>query len=215
MGAILRVLFVYKFHVISNSKFISLSSSYVLIKLYPERNASGGYIMLRHILIPLDGSALSEQALYYAQEILAQGGRFTLLSVLETPLDYQYSMLEVPMTVMSAPSESDYSRSHQHLEEYLKNKAQKLAERGYEVETIVEVGDPASVIVDTASAKKVNTIVMTTHGRTGLSRWLFGSVTQKVISKMPCPVMVVPGIQPVESAEAVPVAEAKPAVATT
>lgn len=157
--------------------------------------------MLRHVLVPLDGSALSEQALHYAQEIVANGGKLTLLSVIEVPIDYEYSLVDVPLTVVTARaySESEFNSTHRRIQEYLNSKARKLAEKGFEVETVVETGDPASIIHDIASNKKTNAIVMTTHGRTGLSRWLFGSVAQKVISQMPCPVMVVPGLHPVES----------------
>jgi nucleotide-binding universal stress UspA family protein len=159
--------------------------------------------MLRHVLVPLDGSALSEQALYHAQNVIPDGSKLTLLSVIEVPVDYEYSLMDVPLTVVTARaySESEYNNTHQRIQEYLNNRARKLVEKGYEVEIIVETGDPATVIHDTAAKIMANAIVMTTHGRTGLSRWLFGSVTQKVISNMPCPVLVVPGSQPVESAK--------------
>ena len=56
----------------------------------------------------------------------------------------------------------------------------------------VHVGEPANVIVETAERLKVDAIVMSTHGRSGLSRWLFGSVTNKVLSANVCPVYVIP-----------------------
>ena len=176
--------------------------------------------MLRHVLVPLDGSALSEQALHYAQEIIAQGGRITLLTVVEVPIDYEYSLVDIPLTVVTsrAYSEAEYTNTQLRIQDYLNSKAHKLAEKGYELEIIVERGEPAAVIHDVATNKKVNAIVMTTHGRTGLSRWLFGSITQKVISQMPCPVLVVPGLQPVEAPKPEVVPEAisidNPAVAT-
>ena len=57
---------------------------------------------------------------------------------------------------------------------------------------MVEAGDPATVIVETAQKLHVDAIVMSTHGRSGLSRWLFGSVTQKVLAASCCPVFVIP-----------------------
>jgi nucleotide-binding universal stress UspA family protein len=159
--------------------------------------------MLRHVLVPLDGSALSEQALYHAMDILGPNGRITLLTVMEAPFTYEYAMLEVPLTMMTSRAYTDEEfKSAQHrVTEYLNSNAKKLHERGYEVEILVETGDPATVIHDVAAKQKANAIVLTTHGRTGLSRWLFGSVSQKVISQMPCPVYLVPGIQPEEAAE--------------
>ena len=55
------------------------------------------------------------------------------------------------------------------------------------------VGNVTSVIVERAHALHVDAIVMSTHGRSGLNRWMFGSVTQRVLALMPCPVLVVPG----------------------
>lgn len=151
--------------------------------------------MLKHILVPLDGSLLSEMALDYARDIVAVDGKVTLVSVIETPLDYDYTLVDIPLTVVTARAydEKAYSNTYQRVQEYLNGKAKELSAEGFEVHCVVETGEPATVITDVASRNHVGAIVMTTHGRTGISRWLFGSVTQKVISAMPCPVFVVPG----------------------
>ena len=57
--------------------------------------------MLKHLLVPLDGSALSEQALDYAQNVIAPEGKITILSVIEVPSDYEYALVDIPMTVVS------------------------------------------------------------------------------------------------------------------
>ena len=167
--------------------------------------------MLRHVLVPLDGSQLSEQALNYAEEIVAPQGKITLVSVVEVPLDYDYTLVDIPLTVVTARAynEAEFNNTYRRVNGYLTEKAHVLSGKGFEVECVVESGDPASVIADIASNRKVNAIVITTHGRTGFSRWLFGSVTQKVISIMPCPVMVVPGIVPERTEE--PVQQKAPA----
>jgi nucleotide-binding universal stress UspA family protein len=164
--------------------------------------------MLKHVLVPLDGSALSELALYHAQNILGAGEKITLLSVIEMPVDYEYSLVDVPLTVINARaySEAEYKSMYSRVQDYLNGKAKKLIERGYEVDCVVESGEPARLIHEIAGSHKIDAIVMTTHGRTGLSRWLFGSVTQKVISQMEYPVLVIPGLHPVESEE-LPTAE--------
>lgn len=159
--------------------------------------------MLNHILIPLDSSTLSEQALHYAPEILAPKGKLTLLSVIELPLDYWYSPMEpgLPIAPVKAYSETQYQTAYNTVKEYLNSKADKLREKAYDVECLVESGDPASLILEIAASRKVNAIVMTSHGRTGLSRWIFGSVTQKVISRMVCPILIVPGEQAEQTAD--------------
>lgn len=152
--------------------------------------------MLDHVLVPLDGSALSEQAIPYATEILCNQGTVTLVSVVETPLEADYAITDIPITVVGgarAFNEDAYATTHRRVREYLGSVERGLVAKGFKVETISEMGDPATVIVDIANGHEVDAIVMTTHGRTGFSRWLFGSVTQKVISTMPCPVFVVPG----------------------
>jgi nucleotide-binding universal stress UspA family protein len=160
-------------------------------------------MMLKHVLVPLDGSALSETALQHAQAILMPKGRLTLLSVIELPANIDYSLVDVPLTLVhaSAYSEAEYRNIYSRVSEYLKSKAQKLSEKGYEVACLVESGEPARLILETGNKSDVDVIVMTTHGRSGLSRWLFGSVTQKVISQMERPVLVIPGLYPVETVE--------------
>lgn len=59
----------------------------------------------------------------------------------------------------------------------------------------VEVGEPAHTILQVASELDVDLIIMSTHGRSGVSRWLFGSVTGRVLSMAPRPVLIVPSHQ--------------------
>ena len=154
--------------------------------------------MLKHVLVPLDGSTLSEQALDYAKKIVAEGGQITLLSVMEVPVDYEYTLVDIPMTVVSSGqfTDEEYNTAYHRIHNYLTPFARRLGAKGYTVQCVVESGDAATVINDVATNNAVEAIVMTTHGRTGLNRWLFGSVTQKVISQMLVPVFVVPWTVP-------------------
>ena len=169
--------------------------------------------MLKHILVPLDGSALSEQALQIAENIIAPNGRIILLSVLELPTDYEFTLIDVPMTAVTARqyTKNDYNTAYRRVHDYLMSVARKLSDKGFTVECVVESGDPATVINDVANKQDVETVVMTTHGRTGLNRWIFGSVTQKVISHMLKPVMVIPGVQPIKAERQVPAMQQIPA----
>ncbi|MEL6527191.1 MAG: universal stress protein, partial [Chloroflexota bacterium] len=92
---------------------------------------------------------------------------------------------------------------NQRMLQYLQRQADNLRRKGYRVDCVVEVGRPAEAINAVAERVSAQAIIMTTHGRTGFSKWLFGSVTQKVIAQMPCPVMVVPGKVVVEAEEPV------------
>lgn len=169
--------------------------------------------MLKHILVPLDGSALSELALKTAENIIAPDGRIILLSVLELPRDYDFTLIDVPMTSVAARqyTKDEYESAYRRVHDYLMAFSRRLTAKGFSVECVVEAGDPATVINDVANKHSVETVVMTTHGRTGLNRWLFGSVTQKVISHMLRPVLVVPGNQPIKSEDNVPTTKQIPA----
>jgi nucleotide-binding universal stress UspA family protein len=77
-------------------------------------------------------------------------------------------------------------------EDYLKALKARLAAKGvHRVETSVWYGEPASAIVDAAQARKVDLIVMTTHGRSGLGRLVLGSVAETVLRATRTPILLV------------------------
>lgn len=141
--------------------------------------------MLKHVLVPVDGSDLSERALDYAVKITEENGKITLLTVLDLPGAVSYELYPVPALDLTA----DYQQSAQS---YLNRLAEALRARNFSVDAEVHTGDPASIIVERAEMLKPEALVMSTHGRTGLTRWIVGSVTQKVLSAAPCPVFVIP-----------------------
>jgi len=75
--------------------------------------------------------------------------------------------------------------------EYLTKIAGKMAKEGMSVSTVVLEGNAADTILDYATKNGIDLIIMATHGRTGLSRWALGSVTDKVVRGSSAPVMVV------------------------
>ena len=80
---------------------------------------------------------------------------------------------------------------------YLQTVAQNWAFPDVTLRTEVISGDEASVIVETAAAENVDLIVMSTHGYSGLTRWMLGSITEKVLRAAPCPVLVVRSLDPI------------------
>ena len=164
--------------------------------------------MLKHILVALDGSELAEHALDYAARLLAPGAEITLLSIVDVPNWQIYTMYDVPMAVAVESGEDMMARLQREGLTYLGRIEKDLKTRGFTVHKVLEVGEPATEIVAKAVELGVDAIVMSTHGRSGISRWLFGSVTQRVLEAMPCPVFVVPNqklaqtnIEKVQSAE--------------
>jgi nucleotide-binding universal stress UspA family protein len=75
---------------------------------------------------------------------------------------------------------------------YLAQIANSLRQKGFQPRIRVEIGDPAHTIVQVANELDVDMIAMSSHGRTGIGRWLFGSVTSQVLNMTLRPVLVVP-----------------------
>jgi nucleotide-binding universal stress UspA family protein len=149
--------------------------------------------MLKHVLVPLDGSKLAEQALEHAMRIVQPGGKITLVAAVELP--------EMPIYDYYPPiNRMEYERAQEEIlpfaTHYLENIADDLKQRGFEVSIRSQVGNAAEVIIDVACRYQVDMIVMSTHGRSGLQRWLYGSITHKVLDTTPCPVYVVPSKSP-------------------
>jgi nucleotide-binding universal stress UspA family protein len=136
--------------------------------------------MLKKILVPLDGSELAERALGFA----------TALSIPTAA----HLVLVRAVTTHPLPGTDAAGRQMHALAEaeaYLGQVAAGLAARGFVVETATPYGErPAEWILEEADIRKVDVIAMTTHGRTGPGRWLFGSVAEEVVSRAPIPVLL-------------------------
>lgn len=149
--------------------------------------------MLRSILIPLDGSTLAEKALDMAHRILAPDGRATLLTVIQKPHAplYAYPAADVLEQIVEDHNHSETAAQQAH--DYMERMAKNFKLSGMQnVAVEIVSGDPADAIIEQAHKLGVEAIVMSTHGRSGISRILFGSVTLKVLHDTPCPVIVVP-----------------------
>lgn len=154
--------------------------------------------MFKHILVPLDGSSLAEKALDYAVQIVAPKRRVTLVSIVEIP-DVANTFHPLPANLTMVEENLASAR------EYLNRVAIELRQKHkLRVNIEVRVGKPAEVITHLAETEFVDAIVMSTHGRNGIERFIFGSVTQKVLNAMPCPVFIVPGKETAKTAEQVP-----------
>lgn len=149
--------------------------------------------MFKHVVVPLDGSLLSHGAIEHALNLLGGGGHITLVSVLPAP-EYPLSDFYPPAGgTQSSEVDARFKAFFTQTQSSLMHVADEIQSiHPYEVSIEVEIGDPATMIVDLAERCNADAIVMSTHGRSGLSRWLFGSVTQKVLAAAVCPVYVIP-----------------------
>jgi len=145
--------------------------------------------MLKRVLVPLDGSLLAQMALDFATQIVGAHCEIVLLTAIQPPDVPIYGTS--PMMMVS-PDYASVEALQKDAERYLNSVAETLHEHGFQVRTKVEIGESAQAIVQAASAADVDMIIMSTHGRSGLSRWIFGSVTGRVLSVATRPVLVVP-----------------------
>ncbi|MDJ0743044.1 MAG: universal stress protein [Xenococcaceae cyanobacterium MO_167.B27] len=133
----------------------------------------------KSVLIPLDFSELSYQAIATAQEYVDSCSSLSVIHVL-TPLHPAD-----PATLWHTLD--DEEREHK-VQEFLQT---KLSEMGYEgVQIKVTIGNPSTKIVDYAEEIEADLIVMPSHGRKGMSRFLIGSVAERVARLSHCPVLI-------------------------
>ena len=134
------------------------------------------------ILVPTDGSEPAGAAVDHAIDLAANSG--ATLHVLSVVDSSAYASLDVS-------SEQALDELEANAEAATGEIAETAAEAGIEAVTEVSVGTPHEQITDYADAADVDLIVMGTHGRTGLDRFLLGSVTERVVRAAPAPVLTV------------------------
>jgi nucleotide-binding universal stress UspA family protein len=154
--------------------------------------------MYSQVLVPLDGSEVSERALPHAQNLAAAfGARVHLLQVIS--LSHEYEIYrgagEGGLTAMEYSiemAEQVTAARQTRAEEYLKATAARLEAHGIPVQTSVRQGSTLDNITNCVAENGIDLIVMSTHGRSGLPRFFIGSVTDRVIRFSHVPVLAIP-----------------------
>lgn len=144
--------------------------------------------MSKRILVPMDGSEQSTDALTYVLEEYPTAS-VTLLHVID-PIEAGYGGQASPVP---GYSEEWYEESEEAAEELFAESREIVEEHGFdgEIDDVVELGRPARVIVEYADEEGYDHIVMGSHGRSGVTRVLLGSVAETVVRRSPIPVTVV------------------------
>ncbi len=154
--------------------------------------------MSERILIPLDGSKLGEAALHYVEGTfsrLAPGEKvevilFHAVTALKHDVDVRGGGVGGTITVPYTESELEQTKSETM--EYLNEVGEGLINKGATVIFRVAVGQsPAEEIIKAEEEVNADLVAMSTHGRSGISRWAFGSVTDKVLRGGKVPVLMV------------------------
>jgi nucleotide-binding universal stress UspA family protein len=139
--------------------------------------------MYSKILVPLDGSALAEQVLPYVRPLAK--ALVTSIELLRT----------TPPAGQELADPSSANSQDQALD-YLRSISASLNDLGVSISYIVRQGDPASWIISEAEQEPGTLIAMSTHGRSGVARWLLGSVTDKVLHATTTPLLIVRSSEP-------------------
>jgi nucleotide-binding universal stress UspA family protein len=139
---------------------------------------------VRIILHPTDFSAYSDWAFRLACSLARDyGAHLIVLHVLERPVLTYSGVMTPPPPLPPSAEERQAARERLH----------RIQPPGpaIEVEHVLEVGDPATAILEVAQERPCDLIAMGTHGRTGLGRLLMGSVAERVVRQASCPVLTV------------------------
>jgi nucleotide-binding universal stress UspA family protein len=140
----------------------------------------------KHILVPLDGSELAELALDYA---------FSLAQVNQA----EVTLLQVILPIEPVAGDVNYPHFVDELEpvqedmasRYLENVSKRMESRNLKIHVAVKTGHVAETIIDYAHRESIDLIVMATHGRSGLPRWVYGSVADKVLRGTNLPILLI------------------------
>jgi nucleotide-binding universal stress UspA family protein len=139
------------------------------------------------IILTLDGSNLAEAAVPHAVDLARRlGSRLVLLRVV-TPAPG-------PAELAFGPTSYDHRQLLQAEEAaaraYVEAKVRELSAQNVRVEGLVREGEPASTIVDYAAESGARLVVLATHGRSGVARWVYGSVADRVLRAATVPVLL-------------------------
>ena len=149
--------------------------------------------MYEKILVPLDGSKVGEAALPYVEELVSKLSPalkvevtlFQVVSSLSHWIVAGEASAQIPYTL------KEMEQIKRKAMDYLNEAGEGLRSKGAIVKIKVGIGSAADEIIKAADEINTDLIAMSTHGRSGLSRWAFGSVTDRILRGGNTPVLVV------------------------
>ena len=158
--------------------------------------------MYRKILVPLDGSKLAECALPHAEELAKGCGTEEVILITVTEQVQARTRAPEARELYGSIDRSEFQgageemtvtfgKKQRQAETYLGRIARKLESKGVKVHTEVLFWPPAEAIASYATQNGADIIVMSSHGRSGPSRWAYGSVADKVLRSSCLPVLMI------------------------
>jgi len=132
------------------------------------------------ILVPLDGSAVSEQILPHVENLAMRGN--SSIQLVRVAFAHVIPGMDPTEPEVAVVKEA---------EDYLAAIAERLGQKGLQVETHVRYGQDADEILDHCDQYDIDLIAMSTHGRSGVKRWMLGSVAEKIIRHATKPILLI------------------------
>lgn len=165
------------------------SKPMLLIRVQADNASIQQRISIKRILLPLDGSRVAEQAIPHAEALaLVSSAELVLFQAFEParPVAIEGGVAMSPAMI----KEEEEAKRGSALA-YLDSVGKTFREKGLSTSSVVALGSPADKIIDYADTNAIDLIAMSTHGRSGIGRWVFGSVTDKVLHSGDKPVLAV------------------------
>jgi nucleotide-binding universal stress UspA family protein len=141
--------------------------------------------MHEKILVPLDGSKLGEAALPYVEALVSK-----MLPEVEIEITLLQVLTSSAVSPFGGETSAPVDYTGEEMEQmkngalaYLDKTGQALSDKGYTASSAIAIGDASEEIVRVSEEIEADLIAIATHGRSGLSRWAFGSVAEKVLRR--------------------------------
>jgi nucleotide-binding universal stress UspA family protein len=168
------------------------SKPVLLVKVAADSTAVLQKNLIRRILLPLDGSKMGEQAIPHAESLIqALGAQAVLIQALEPLKEIKGEGYRGYPVLSEAELRVLNERRREFARAYLDGMSNAFKEKGLRASITVLRGSPADQILEYARANAIDLIAMSTHGRSGVGIWVFGSVTDKLLHAGDTAVLVV------------------------
>jgi nucleotide-binding universal stress UspA family protein len=144
--------------------------------------------MYKKVLVPLDGSELAECVIPHIEALGRASGAYVELITIVEPV-------EMPTRGKIALSDDDLKQinteARKEAHAYLNQIIKRLLRSGITAHATVLSGKPAETLVDYIASNDIDILIMATHGRSGITKWFWGSIAEKVLRAVNIPVLLV------------------------
>lgn len=169
-------------------KVLQASTNHLLLVRKSNQRSDNEIVNLTTVLVPLDGSSLAEKVLIHVASLAQKLNlEVIVLRIYDLPVSSYFVTEDYIPDMRQLSQNLEAETKH-----YLEMKAQQLLARGVErVSTMAISGKAADTIIDMAWKTPDNLVMMCTHGRSGIGRWVIGSVASRVVRHSNDPVLLI------------------------